>query len=250
MKPKYAIWSLVVMMVMIWGGCTSDYEREIQQWRTERFDELKAPYGWPSVVGLYWVRNSMAYFGGPEGNDFLVPGNAPSFGRIMDYDTAHYMIAYYSLRVQLDGETVTKVRMLTDQEEGGPSRASWRNYQWHLIERGEKTFLRMQDSLSIYRTNLTEIPYFPIKDKWKVPAKFTPADSSDRLEYDNILDMSFKDSFAGYLDFVLEGKNYRLKVKEDSSSYLVIISDETNGISTYGGGRYIYPPLSDDNGNT
>ncbi len=233
-------------------SCKSSYEKDIIKWQKERFEELKAPYGWPSVVGLYWIRNSMAYFGHQEGNDFILPETAPSgFGRIMDYDTAYYMIAHYSLRVQLDGETVTKVRMLTDQEEGGPSEASWRSLRWHIIERQDKAYLRVKDSLSQYRANLTEIPYFSINPNFRVDAKFTPADTSDRVNYENIIGMSFSDSFAGYLDFQLLGKEYRLKALEnDDNSYFVIFSDETTDHSTYGGGRYIYPLKADENGMT
>ena len=250
MNPNYLIAFIFTGVLMSIISCQSAFEKEIESWRLERINELKTPFSWPSTVGLYHVRNSMAYFGGREGNDFMVPGNAPSFGRIMDYDTAFYMIAHKSLRVQLDGESVGKVRMLTDQEEGGPSVASWRNYQWYLIERGPKTFLRMQDSLSSYRLNLTSIPYFPIREKWKIDATFTPADTTDRIEYENILDMKFNEAFAGYLSFQLKGKDYRLKVKEDGASYFVIFSDETTGLTTYGGGRYIYVDKANKDGKT
>ena len=243
---------ILALIALTCFSCQSEYEKEIQSWQQSRFDELKAPFGWPSVVGLYWVRNSMAYFGSGEGNDFMIPGNAPSgFGRIMDYDTAYYMIAYYSLRVQVAGETATKIRMLTDKEEGGPTKASWKNYQWHLIERGDKTFLRVQDSLSQYRNSLTHIPHYPINERWKIPAKFTPADSTERINYDNIIDMSFEKAFAGYLEFELGNQAYRLKaMHNDDESYFVIFSDHTTGEDTYGGGRYLYPKRSDDSGMT
>jgi len=89
--------------------------------------------------------------------------------------------------------------MLTDKEEGGPTKASWKNYQWHLIERGDKTYLRVQDSLSSNRSNLVNIPYYPIKEKWKIPAKFSPADSSEMIHYENVLDMSFEEPFLDIL---------------------------------------------------
>lgn len=251
MKPNFRLLFLLCLVIGAFSSCTSEYEKSILEWQSERFAELSAPYGWPSVVGLYWMRNSMAYFGGRSGNDFMIPGNAPSFGRIMDYDTAYYMIAHRSLRVQVNGETAGKVRMLTDKEEGGPIKASWRSYQWHLIERGEKTFLRMQDSLSPFRNKLVNIPYYPIDEQWKIQATFTPADSLDLIEYDNIIDMSFEEPFAGYLKFELNGNEYNLKAMEnDDSSYFVIFSDETTGKDTYGGGRYIYPLKADENGIT
>jgi len=251
MKSNFRILFPLYLLVAALTSCTSEYEKSMQTWQSERFAELSAPYGWPSVVGLYWVRNSIAYFGGRNGNDFLIPGNAPSFGRIMNYDTAHYMIAHRSLRVQVNGETAGKVRMLTDKEKGGPTKASWKSYKWHLIERGDKTFLRMQDSLSPYRSKLLSIPYYSIDETWKVQASFIPADSTDLIEYNNVLDMTFKEPFSGYLEFELNGEKYKLKAMDnDEESYFLIFSDETNGEDTYGGGRYIYPSKADDTGMT
>lgn len=243
---------IIVILSLLQSSCTYDYERSIITWQQERIEELKAPYGWPSVVGLFWIRNSMAYFGSQEGNDFLLPETAPSgFGRIMDYDTAYYMIAYRSLKVQLNGESVTKVRMFTDKEEGGPSYASWKSLQWHIIERQDRAYLRVKDSLSIYRSNLKDIPYFAIDEAYNVPAKYTPADTSDRVSYKNILGMEFSDRFAGFLDFDLQGQNHRLvALDNDEDSYFVIFGDLTNDSATYGGGRYIYPKKANKDGLT
>jgi len=89
MNPKFKSLLFLCLLIGSLYSCTSEYQESIKTWQGDRFAELKAPYGWPSVVGLHWVRNSMAYFGGRPGNDFMIPGNAPSFGRIMDYDTAY-----------------------------------------------------------------------------------------------------------------------------------------------------------------
>lgn len=244
--------SIIVIFSLIQYSCTSDYERGVISWQKERIEELKAPYGWPSVVGLFWIRNSMAYFGSQEANDFILPQTAPSgFGRIMDYDTAYYMIAYGSLRVQMNGESVTKVRMLTDKEENGPSYASWKSLQWHIIERQDKAFLRVKDTLSIYRSKLEDIPYYPIDEKYNVAATFRPADTSDRVSYENILGMEFSERFAGFLNFELGGESHKLiALENDNDSYFVIFGDTTNESATYGGGRYIYPKKANGEGST
>lgn len=254
MNPKYFTLAIISFAVLAFTqSCQKSYEQEIEEWRIERLNKLKEPYGWPSVVGLYWIKNSMSYFGKKDNNDFILPSTAPSsFGRILKTDTAFYMLPYYSLRVQIDGETSPdKVRMLTDKESGGPTIAKWQSLQWHIIEREDKAYLRVKDSLSIYRTALKEIPYFPINAEYKVTATFTKADSSERMSYTNILNMELNDPLAGYLDFTLQGTEHRLLALEnDAKSYFVIFADKTTSESTYGGGRYLYPMKADGEGKT
>ncbi len=247
---------IVFIGILAWTlqSCQAPEKREWNQWKEERRVALTDPYGWPSVVGLFWIKNSMAYFGSKENNDFILPQTAAtSMGRIVEIDSAYYLDAYSSLKVKVNGLNATKVRMLTDKEEGGPTIASWRSLQWHIIERQDKAYLRVKDSLSSYRQALlaTDIPYYPYDETYRVKAKFTPVDSSQTIQYDNILGMKFDTPFAGYLDFQLHGESHRLAaLYNDEETYMVIFSDATTGIDTYGGGRYLYPKVADSQGET
>jgi uncharacterized protein (DUF1684 family) len=254
MNPKKITLGFLSFMIIISiQSCQQSYDQELGEWRKERLDKLKAPDGWPSVVGLFYLKNTMSYFGKNDSNDLVLPKTAPSsFGRIMKTDSAFYMLPYYSLRVQVNGDTSSdKVRMLSDREVGGPTIASWQSLQWHIIEREDKAYLRVKDTLSAYRTALSSIPYFPVDSDYKVTATFIKADSTERVRYKNVLQMELNDPIAGYLEFTLAGKPYRLiALNNDELSYFVIFADETTGESTYGGGRYLYPLKADDSGTT
>lgn len=239
-KLKHIVYLLIIMGLIC--SCQSEYQKELSDWKAHRLSEAKAPYGWASVVGLYEMRNSLAYFGHKDNNDFILPSTAPSsFGPLTKTDTGFYMYPYKNLYVEVNGEATERTRMLSDKEENGPTIASYKSLQWYFIERQDKAYLRVKDSLSIYRSKLSTIPYFDAHEKWRVKAIFTPA-TADSVVYQNELDMSFKDPIAGYLDFDIDGKSYRLSaLANDEHSYFVIFADLTTGTTTYGGGRYLYP---------
>ena len=241
------------LLISLWMSCQDDYQERTESWQAERLVELRAPYAWPSVVGLYGLTETDMTFGSAEDNDLIIEGDAPDhIGQITYQEGGYYQSLAHGLDVTLDDKKInSEIRLLTDKDDDGPTIISWENYQWHLIRRDEDTYLRVKDTLSTYRSKLTTIPYYPISQKWNIPAQFTPADSSDRIVYANILNMTFNHAFAGYLDFEIDNEPYRLKAMEsDEHSYFVIISDQTTGFETYDGGRYLYPKRADSDGHT
>ena len=244
--------SLLIICVIQLSCTPSNYERDQMSWRSDRLSELSEAYAWPSVVGLYPLNKSITYFGSSESNEILLQAPAPSsFGSLhLDGDSV-VMHSYKNLGVQIDGQQVSSSRLLSDMDEGGPTKASYKSLQWYVIKRQDKYFLRVKDSLSTYRRNLTNIPYYEINENYRVKAKFTPADSSKKMSYQNVLGMNFTVSYAGQLEFNLNGKDYSLlALPNGDERYFVIFSDLTAGEETYGGGRYIYPQLADANGET
>ena len=234
-------------------SCEDNYRQDIEQWQAERLNELQAPYAWPSVIGLYTMTRDTVSFGSAADNDLIVEGNAPAIMGQIRYEDDQYLLKMEDgLHARVDDVDInSEIELLTDREENGPTTVSWQSYQWHLIERGEETYLRMKDTLSEYRSKLLSVPNFPINQKWNIPAEFIPADSSDRIIYDNILNMTFNHAFAGYLNFEIDGTGYQLKAMDnDEDSYFVIISDQTTGFETYDGGRYLYPKKADGKGQT
>lgn len=257
MNPKIHTHTKLVIIFFftsLWMGCQDNTHRKVTEiWQAERLSELQAPYAWPSVVGLYPIIGDTMTFGSAEYNDIIIEGDADAqMGQIIYQEGSYYQKMTTALEVTLDDKKInSEIRLLTDKDDDGPTIISWQSYQWYLIKRDEDTYLRVIDTLSSYRSKLSTIPYYPISPEWNIPAKFTPADSSDRIVYDNILDMSFNHAFAGYLDFEINDISYRLKAMDsDGESYFVIISDQTTGIETYDGGRYLYPKKADSDGHT
>lgn len=79
--------------------------------------------------------------------------------------------------------------------------------------------------------------YFPIDEQWKLKAQFIPIDTASA-------------ELAGYLQFLFQNQKYQLTVFwEDTSNKNMLFlpfKDLTSGKSTYGGGRYLNIPFSDN----
>ena len=231
-------------------SCTSEYEQSIQQWQQERLQSLKSPFGWPSVIGLFHLRNTIGYFGRSDTNDFIIPNGPSSFGFLMKTDTGVIMNAYQSVRVKVNGEIVRRVEMLNDKDPEGPTLATYKSFQWHIIDRNGAYYLRMKDSLSQYRQALDEIPYYPINSKFKVEGMLIePSVGQDSISYKNILGMTISNRVAGIVKFTWNQKEYELTaLHNDELTYFIMVHDGTTGFETYGGGRYLYPAKADETG--
>ena len=230
----------------------STYERDQLRWRAERLSELKSPYSWPSVVGLFPLEKSITYLGSAPANEILIQQNAPSsLGYVRLEGEELFLNTYKNLGVKIEGTSDHKASILTDMDDGGPTKAYYKSLEWYIIQRQNQYFLRVKDTLSVYRANLVDIPYYDIDESFRVRAQFTPADSTEKMAYKNILGMNFNVNFAGTLKFKMNGTDQALlALPNNDGKYFVIFSDMTSGEDTYGGGRYMYPNEADSNGET
>jgi len=100
----------------------------------------------------------------------------------------------------------------------------------------------------------SSLSFFPIDSSFVVKAKLTPTPTSEYFEMKTTTERVSKERVYGVLSFELLGQPFELNVyqgkdsTEVKSNYLFLpFLDDTNGISTYGGGRYmdLEVPLSD-----
>lgn len=99
--------------------------------------------------------------------------------------------------------------------------------------------------------NLTKFkshPFFPIDLKCRVTAKFTKTDNSIPFELPTSSGKFKQYQEFGIADFEINGKSYSLtiyqsldlmKMKKYRDYLFLPFRDETNGIETYGGGKYM-----------
>ena len=118
-------------------SCQSEYEKSHENWKAHRLAELKDPYGWPSVTGLFHLRNTYGYFGRGDENDFMIPNSPSSIGILNKTDTGIVMTTFQSIPVTVDGEVKRTAPLKSDRDPNGPTLASYKNLQWRIIEPGE-----------------------------------------------------------------------------------------------------------------
>jgi hypothetical protein len=90
------------------------------------------------------------------------------------------------------------------------------------------------------------LSFFPVDSSFVVVSKLKKTNTSDFFEMKTSTTRLSKERVFGILSFTIKGLNYSLKVYQsessvlESSDYLFLpYLDATNGITTYGGGRYL-----------
>ncbi len=92
----------------------------------------------------------------------------------------------------------------------------------------------------------SSLSFFPVDSNFVVKAKLTPTPNSEYFDMKTTTERVSKERVFGVLSFELLQQSIELEVyqgqdsTEVKSNYLFLpFLDDTNGVSTYGGGRYI-----------
>src|SRR5262249_22961367 len=116
-----------------------------------------------------------------------------------------------------------------------------------VIARGGKFGIRLKDPDSEYRRGYHGIEYFPVKDDYRITAKWVA--EPVKIPILNVLGQTEEMQSPGYAVFQLHGREYRLRpVLEtpDAQELFYIFRDQTSGKLTYRAGRFLYSALPKD----
>jgi len=203
------------------------YESQIEAWRAQRVERLKAPNGWLSLIGLHWLKEGKNTVGADKGNDIdLVTGTGAT----------------------VDGKG-QKTAVLLDDTSEKPTTVAFGSASFYVIDRNGKKGLRVKDSNAQTRTHFVGIDYYPIDPKWRVEAKWVEYKPPHTLEIPNVLGQIDKMPVPGKAVFERDGKKYELLPvleEPDAKEVWFIFADKTSAKETYGGGRFLYADMPKD----
>lgn len=229
----------------------ADYQKQIETWRGERIQGLTAPNGWLSLAGLFWLDEGENTFGSNKDNKIVFPSKAPDFmGSFFLNEESVSLKIKAGVQVFWKDSLISEAAMQADAK-GQPPIFRYQSLNWNVLKRGVHYGIRLRDTLNETITAFKGIEYYPVLESWKVAATFVPYDSLKILPFQNVLGMKIEESVEGQLKFNLFGKAYALDVLDGGEKeFFVIFGDETNGEQTYGGGKYLYAPRPDSEGQT
>jgi hypothetical protein len=133
---------------------------------------------------------------------------------------------------------------LKTDKAGGPDIFEIGRLKLHVIERGSKLGVRIRDKESPARLSFRGLRWFPVREAWKVRARFIPqpremvfdAQAGDRQHM----------SSPGYVEWERNGRKFRLTPVIDAGQLWFIFRDKTAGKTTYGAARFLYADLPED----
>ncbi len=215
----------------------------IEGWQQRRVERLKQPYGWLSLVGLFWLEPGENTVGSGIGNDIVLNAGPEHWGTVIVNDDEVRFLTANDL-VTIEGQHQDEVKLIADVD-GDSNVVEAGTTQFYLIKRGSYA-LRVKDSAAPGRTKFVGLDHYPIDVDWKVEGKFIPAEKGDTIPISNVLGQLDDSTRAGTFEFNRDGKTYRLDALDAGDQYFFLFADKTNGHGSYGAGRFIYTDLAED----
>jgi uncharacterized protein (DUF1684 family) len=239
----------ILLLIAVQFSCSgtddpvSDWDAYIEQhaeWQKSRLERLKSDNGWLNLAGLFWLEEGENTIGSDASDSILFPENFPeNAGAIELRDTVIRYIPS-ALPVMIDstiaGETLIRHDQQTDR-----TVFRYANYTWYVVRRGHRYGIRLRDLQHPRLKELERIPSYPFSKEWVVEATLERYDTLRRMEVPTVID-GYTETYdvPGELKFVMSRTTYTLLPFQAGKGYFLIFGDETNGIDTYGAGRFLY----------
>lgn len=217
------------------------YVRSIAEWRNAREARLKADDGWLTVVGLSWLEPGANVAGGSDSASVILPGgSAPA--RAATFTLTRDQVRFKAepgVRFTLKGRPVTETALRPDTS-GNPDVLALGTLRLILLKRGERYAIRVKDNASLARKRFTGLRWYPADPAWRISARFTPYPAPRKIAIQNVIGATEHVDSPGVVEFIREGKTYRLEPIAEGSELFFVFRDATSGKSTYGAGRFLY----------
>ncbi len=241
----------LVALVLVAADLPADgtsYRASIEQWRRQREAELRAPDGWLSLAGLFWLKEGTNWAGSRPGSDVALPAGkvSESIGVFELHGGAVRFRAAKGARVLVNGKTVSDVALKSDAGAQQPDIVQAGSITMYVIQRGARAGIRVKDPESEARRGFAGLHWYPVREEYRVVASFHGYNPPKILSVPTVLGTPDPEPSPGYAEFRLRGKLLRLEPTIEDGLLFFVFRDLTAGKSTYGAGRFLKTAMPDN----
>lgn len=243
----------LVIILFVFASCRSgslspeEHEQEVLDWHEDRIERLLERQGWISLAGMEDVAEGENSFGSDRSNDIIFPpGDMPRFaGKIIRDGEKVSLYPDEETQLFVEDELFTGGEIYNS---GNAKTLTIGTVDFLIIQRSEIIAVRIFDEQSPYRVGFTGLELKPIDLDYRVTARFVENEEPTTIPVANVLGQTNDLVTPGTLYFELNGEEHSLAALEATDSLFLIIGDESNRSTTYGGGRYMYVDLPNARG--
>ncbi|MEO9964705.1 MAG: DUF1684 domain-containing protein [Reichenbachiella sp.] len=202
------------------------------------------------LVGLHPLVNGTNLFGASEVNNIqLTSADLPAtIGAVEFSGDSIWFVASDSLQIRFSSNDSLVSRAAFDFSDFPNSPLlKWNHLEWQVIKRADEYFLRVKDHNSSEAGKFKGFEAYPLQSKYVLEADYKPYKEKKTKAVNTQLGTAQQLEFSGVLNFTIGEMALELLVSEDG---FVIVGDQTNDKTTYGGGRYVYVDLPTSGGKT
>jgi hypothetical protein len=219
------------------------YVKSVRDWREKAEEGLKRDNGWLTLAGRYPLKPGENTFGtGPKNDVVFPPGLGPAgMGSVFVQPDKVVVKMVEGLTLEKDGIKYTEREMETGTDLRDWIKVSPRA-TFHVIKRDDGQYvLRLADNQSEVRKHFGGRVWYPVDPNFRADhARYTPYPPGRKIKIVNVLGEVSDEPVAGYVDFDIDGRPYRLDALSEDDGLFIIFKDNTAGDTTYGSGRFMY----------
>jgi uncharacterized protein (DUF1684 family) len=212
---------------------SAPYPSEVAKWRSDYEASLKAPNGWLSVAGLFWLRDGVNVVGSDSQSDVITPAGTPKRAGVLRFAGGKV-----TFEPQAGTGIVTRGELKSDVS-GHPDVIRIGAVSLTIVVRGPKTGVRMRDPNAETRRTFTGNVWYPADPAWRIKAKWVAYREPKKIAITNILGMTDEEPSPGYAEFTIKGRTLRLEPVLDDNELSFYFKDATSGKTTYPPGRFL-----------
>jgi len=228
-------------------GQRSPYQTEIESWRERMEQSLRADRSWLTLAGLFWLNQGTNRFGSHPENEIVLPeGSAPSYAGSIVYQAGTATLhAVPAAGVAVNSQPGTALQLHSDAD-NSPDLITLGDLTMLVIRRGQRHAIRLWDQGSPARMAFTGRRWYPVREAYRLTARFIPHDPARSLPVPNILGETEQRPSPGYAVFTLDGREYSLDAVTEGDELFFIFRDQTAGDATYPAGRFLKAAFPDN----
>lgn len=227
------------------AAAETQYVEQVEKWRQE-FDADIRSGGWLTIIGRERVGEGTWTLGsGPESR-IVLPAPSPAHVGTLIRSGGHFEFEpTQEVKVLIDDHVVASRTELPTQQGKGKIKAGQVSLSVRRI--ADDFYLNIEDPNNPGIAAFKGSSWFGTDPSYRIVAKFLPYERPHEV----MLPLTFESAnkaftSTGDVVFHVGGLSTKLKTFILGDELFVIFQDKTNGVETYGGGRYLYAPLPEN----
>jgi uncharacterized protein len=218
---------------------SASYRQSVEKWRQSYEAQLRSDTGWLTVSGLFWLHEGENTFGSAPGNDVVLPAPVPAHAGHFDLRGGKTIVHVNpGVPITMTGKPVETAELRPDSK---TDRLTIGDLTFFVHQSAGRYGIRLKDKNSSLRKQFTGLHWFPVNEAYHVTARFSLYSVPRKVRVEIIDGNHDTTVIAGYLEFQLGGKTYRLDAEQDgdTNGLFIVFRDLTSKKDTYPAARFL-----------
>lgn len=220
----------------------TSYIEEIRAFQQEKDTQLRTEDGWLTLAGLHWLREGDNPIGGADHNYIPLPADAspPELG-VLEFTPPKVTLHLNNgLTVSVNGKEQSGSILLESDIDRHPTIVNIGKVSFFIVQRGERTGVRVKYANHPNRVNFTGREWWPIDETFRLEAAVFPYDPPKTIIIPDILGDAHETEILAALQFEFQGVHFSLDAQTlPSGQFYLIFNDLSCGKGSYPPGRFL-----------